>query len=184
MAVKHEIPLIIWGEHGFMDLAGMYSHNDRDRDDRKYRLEHAQRGYDWYDMVGETEGLDASKTCSGRSIRATRRSPRSAFAASTSATTSTGSQQTQTELMRCGFEESPEPFERTYRRMSNLDDMHENGIHDYLKYIKFGYGRGTDHACKDIRAGLMTREEGVEMVRRYDHVKPAATSSAGSTTSA
>ncbi len=37
--------------------------------------------------------------------------------------------------------------------MSNLDDMHENGIHDYLKYVKFGYGRGTDHACKDIRGG-------------------------------
>ena len=50
--------------------------------------------------------------------------------------------------------------------------MHENGIHDYLKFIKFGYGRGTDHSCKDIRAGLMTREEGIEMVRHYDHVKP------------
>jgi hypothetical protein len=56
--------------------------------------------------------------------------------------------------------------------MSNLDDMHENGVHDYLKYIKFGYGRGTDHACKDIRGGLMSREEGIEMVRKYDHVKP------------
>ena len=79
----------------------------------------------------------------------------------------------QTELMKeFGFEESPEPFERTYRRMSNLDDMHENGIHDYLKYVKFGYGRGTDHACKDIRGGKMTREEGIEMVRRYDPVKP------------
>ena len=68
-------------------------------------------------------------------------------------------------------EEAPEPFDRTYRRMSNLDDMHENGIHDYLKYVKFGYGRGTDHACKDIRAGRMSRSEGIEMVRKYDHVK-------------
>ena len=71
-----------------------------------------------------------------------------------------------------GLRSPPEPFERTYRRMSNLDDMHENGIHDYLKFVKFGYGRGTDHACKDIRAGRMTREEGIEMVRKYDHVKP------------
>ena len=55
---------------------------------------------------------------------------------------------------------------------SNLDDMHENGIHDYLKFIKLGYGRGTDHSCKDIRGGLMTREQGIEMVREYDHVKP------------
>ena len=57
--------------------------------------------------------------------------------------------------------------------ISNLDDMHENGIHDYLKFVKFGYGRGTDHACKDIRAGRMTREQGIEMVRKYDHVKSA-----------
>ena len=50
--------------------------------------------------------------------------------------------------------------------------MHENGIHDYLKYTKFGYGRASDHAAKDIRAGHMTREEGIAMVRKYDHVKP------------
>ena len=55
--------------------------------------------------------------------------------------------------------------------MSNLDDMHENGVHDYLKYVKFGYGRCTDHACKDIRAGRMPREEGLRLVAQMDHVK-------------
>ena len=30
----------------------------------------------------------------------------------------------------------------------------------------------SDHASKDIRSGDMTREQGVEMVRKYDHVKP------------
>ena len=69
------------------------------------------------------------------------------------------------------WQPSPVPFERTHRRMSNLDDRYENGIHDYMKYVKFGYGRATDHACKDIRSGYMTREEGIEMVRQYDHVK-------------
>ena len=63
-------------------------------------------------------------------------------------------------------------FERTYRKFSNLDDVHENGIHDYMKYIKFGYGRATDHASKDIRLGKLTRAQGVEMVKKYDHVKP------------
>ena len=56
--------------------------------------------------------------------------------------------------------------------MSNLDDMHENGIHDYMKYIKFGYGRATDHVCKDIRSGKLTRKKGIEIVRRMDPVKP------------
>ena len=54
--------------------------------------------------------------------------------------------------------------------MSNLDDRYENGIHDLMKFIKFGYGRCSDHASKDIRTGYMTRDEGIEMVKKYDHV--------------
>jgi hypothetical protein len=71
-----------------------------------------------------------------------------------------------------GWKASEKPFDRTYRTMSNLDDRYENGLHDYLKYIKFGYGRGSDHASKDIRSGDMDRATGIEMVRKYDHVIP------------
>ena len=39
-----------------------------------------------------------------------------------------------------------------------------------IKYIKFGYGRGTDHASRDIRLGRMSRKEGIKMVKKYDHV--------------
>jgi hypothetical protein len=77
-----------------------------------------------------------------------------------------------TELVqeKYGWKPAEKPFERTYRCFSNLDDRYENGIHDYMKYIKFGYGRASDHVCKDIRTGYMTREEGIERVRKYDHV--------------
>lgn len=173
IAVQHRIPLIIWGEHGFTDLAGMYSLNDRIEMTGKFRLEHAQRGFDWHDMVEETEGLTEQDLLWAKyptdeeledvGVRGIYLGNYVNWEAN---------EQTQLMVDKWGFEPSPEPFERTYRRMSNLDDMHENGVHDYLKYVKFGYGRGTDHACKDIRAGKMTRAEGVEMVRRYDHVKP------------
>ena len=73
-------------------------------------------------------------------------------------------------IEKYGWRPSEKPFERTYRRMSNLDDRYENGIHDLMKFVKFGYGRGSDHASKDIRTGYMSREEGIEMVRKYDHV--------------
>lgn len=56
-------------------------------------------------------------------------------------------------------------FERTYRRISNLDDRYKNGIQDLLKFIKFGYRRWTNHASKDIRAGYLTRDESDEMVK-------------------
>ena len=35
-------------------------------------------------------------------------------------------------------------------------------------FIKFGQGRATSDACRDIRDGLITREEGVNLVKKYD----------------
>jgi len=37
-------------------------------------------------------------------------------------------------MNKIGFKENPELYERTYRRCSNVDDIHENGIKDYLKF--------------------------------------------------
>lgn len=40
--------------------------------------------------------------------------------------------------------------------------------HQMLKYIKFGFGQCTDHACYDIREGRITREEAIDLVKKYD----------------
>lgn len=173
VAVQHNIPLIVWGEHGYTDLAGMYSLKDRIEMTAKTRLEHAQRGYDWDDMIEETEGLRPQDLLWARypsDDDLERVGVRGIYL--NNYVDWDANDQTARMVEDWNFEVSPEPFERTYRRMSNLDDMHENGAHDYLKYVKFGYGRGSDHSCKDIRSGKMTRDEGIEMVRRYDHVKP------------
>ncbi|RYF07677.1 MAG: N-acetyl sugar amidotransferase, partial [Oxalobacteraceae bacterium] len=34
--------------------------------------------------------------------------------------------------------------------------------------IKFGFGRATDHACLHIRRGRLTRQDGLDAVRRLD----------------
>lgn len=49
----------------------------------------------------------------------------------------------------------------------NLDN-HQTGIHDYFKYLKFGFGRVTDLACMHIRRGRITRQDGQEAVKRLD----------------
>jgi N-acetyl sugar amidotransferase len=59
IAVKMKIPLIVWGEHGFADLGGMFSINDLVEMTAKFRLEHAQRGYDWFDMIDKEEDIQA-----------------------------------------------------------------------------------------------------------------------------
>lgn len=48
------------------------------------------------------------------------------------------------------------------------------GIHDYTKFIKRGYGRGTDHASQDVRTGLLTKEEGFELAKKHDTERPKA----------
>jgi len=63
------------------------------------------------------------------------------------------------------------PVEGTYTNYENLDEkMH--GLHDYLKFVKYGFGRATDHACIDIRNNRLTREKGLELVKEYDGKYP------------
>lgn len=75
VAVRYKVPLMMWGEHGFMDLGGMYSYNDFVEFTAKYRKEHGLRGYDWYDFTDEglerlgrpdlKEGLRARRSTMG-----------------------------------------------------------------------------------------------------------------------
>lgn len=70
-----------------------------------------------------------------------------------------------------GFSVQDRPVETTYENFENLD-CYSNHVHDYLKYVKYGFGRATDNACLDIRLGYITREEGVRLVNKYDGIPP------------
>ena len=46
-------------------------------------------------------------------------------------------------------------------------------MHDYLKYVKFGYGRATDDASMEVRHGRLSRAEGRRLIARYDANVPS-----------
>tara|TARA_B100000963_G_scaffold212670_1_gene185309 strand:- start:28 stop:1149 length:1122 start_codon:yes stop_codon:yes gene_type:complete len=173
-AVQYRIPLVLWGDHGFTEQGGMYSHNDFFEYTAKDRFEHALHGYDWFDFVEETEKLTKKdlqwaiypedKHIIDVGIRGVFLSNYFFY---------DGNEHAKIAIKNYNWKPAQKPFERTYRLFSNLDDIHENGIHDYMKFVKFGYGRGTDHACYDIRIGIITRDQGIDIVRKYDHVKPS-----------
>ena len=182
-AVNYEVPLMFWGEHGFKDLGGMYSHSDFPEFTAKTRVEHGLRGYDWFDFTDDgleslgcgefKEGLTPNdlhwgKYPSDKEIDAV--GVRGIYM--DNYIPWDGEKNAELMMQLYDWRTARQPFERTYRAVSNLDDMHENGTHDYLKFVKFGYGRATDHACKDIRHGRFSRDEGIEKVQQYDHVKP------------
>ena len=177
VAVDMNIPLMIWGEHGRKYVAGMFSYDDYIEFTYRDRHEHANRSYEWYDMLKfasqygeklEEKNMVPWMYPSDEEIN--RVGVRGIFISNYVE----WDENKHLELIKekYGFIESEVDFERTYRRMSNLDDMHENGLHDYLRWVKFGYGRTTDHASKDIRNNHMTRNEGVSETLERDHIKP------------
>ena len=48
------------------------------------------------------------------------------------------------------------------------------GVHDYFNFIKRGVGRSTLHASDDLRRGLITREEAINLIQKYDPQRPHA----------
>lgn len=70
-----------------------------------------------------------------------------------------------------GFESYPHLVEGSLASYENLDN-YQTGIHDYFKFLKFGFGRATDIANNHIRRGRLMRSDAVEMVRRHDGMYP------------
>jgi len=66
-----------------------------------------------------------------------------------------------------GFNTYQKVVEGSMVNYENLDN-HQTGIHDYFKFLKFGFGRATDLACLHIRRGRITRTDGLDIVNRLD----------------
>jgi N-acetyl sugar amidotransferase len=66
-----------------------------------------------------------------------------------------------------GFESSPHPVAGSFVTYENLDNV-QTGIHDYFKFLKYGFGRATDHACMHVRRGRLTRADALKLVRMHD----------------
>tara|TARA_Y100000992_G_C21273861_1_gene498675 strand:+ start:221 stop:1423 length:1203 start_codon:yes stop_codon:yes gene_type:complete len=69
------------------------------------------------------------------------------------------------------FKVASERTQGTYTKSNGLDDKLEC-FHYYMMLIKFGLGRATWDAAQEIRDGKISREEGVNLVKKYDHEFP------------
>lgn len=67
-----------------------------------------------------------------------------------------------------------------WKRLGYIDDFEQIDsmaylIHLWMKYPKFGFQRTTDIVSRRIREGLLTKEQGLDIINRYDHeVDPLA----------
>ena len=70
-----------------------------------------------------------------------------------------------------GFTLHDGPSEGTFTNYENLDNKIQ-GIHDYFKWLKFGYARATDGASVQIRLNWINREDGMKLVKEYEGKLP------------
>lgn len=64
------------------------------------------------------------------------------------------------------------PVEGSGYSYENLDNQ-QTGIHDYFKYLKFGFGRATDIVSNHIRRGNISRAEGKAIILEHDGRYPS-----------
>jgi N-acetyl sugar amidotransferase len=166
IAVKFKIPLIIWGCHQGIDQVGMFSHNDEVEMTRKYRKEHDLMGYEAENLVDIFDHLKEEDLLQY-------------FYPSDSNIENVGvrgiylnnyirwdtKQQHEEMIQLYNYETFFQ--NKTFDTYNDVDCFHYSDLHDYIKYIKYGYGKITDHATREIRFGRLTREEAIELVKYW-----------------
>jgi len=70
-----------------------------------------------------------------------------------------------------GFNSFGKVIEGSVVDYENLDN-HQTGIHDYFKFLKFGFGRATDLVSVSLRRGRITRKQGLELIKLHDGKYP------------
>jgi N-acetyl sugar amidotransferase len=65
------------------------------------------------------------------------------------------------------FQARPFRSQGTYSKYNSIDDKIDD-LHYYTAFIKFGIGRATYDASQEVRNKHLTREEAVELVKRFD----------------
>ncbi|MDA0991674.1 MAG: N-acetyl sugar amidotransferase, partial [Verrucomicrobia bacterium] len=171
IAVKFKIPLIIWGAHQGCDQVGMFSHLDEVEMTRKYRKEHDLMGLEAEDLLAQGEGLTEAdiepyvyphdKELEVVGVRG--------IYLNNYLRWDTKAQHEQM-IDQYGYESLPQ--QRTFDTYNDVDSFHYSGLHDTIKFCKWGYGKVTDHASREIRLKRLTREEGIRLVEQVDKRAP------------
>ena len=171
MAVAMRVPLLVWGENPQNEYGGPAAAQDHNVLDRR-----------WLEEFGGLLGLRVSDLIGTEGI--TRRDlvqynyPTDADLRNVGVTGvflgyffPWDGNQNAIIAQGHGFETFPSVVEGSLASYENLDN-YQTGIHDYFKYLKYGFGRATDIANNHIRRGRLTRADAVSLVKKHDGMFP------------
>jgi N-acetyl sugar amidotransferase len=165
-AIRYNIPLIVWGE-SVSHASGRSTHLQPVKYDRNYFLKTSSK-VPAIQMLGD--GI-TKKQISPYNLPSQEECDRVGIVGIFLSDYIFWDDERQTEFVRDVYGWKEHEAEGTYKFYKSAG-CKMVGLHDYTKFVKRGFGRGTDHACQDVRAGLLTREEGFELAKKYDTERP------------
>jgi N-acetyl sugar amidotransferase len=170
-AVSHCVPLILWGAHQGLEQVGMFSHLHEVEMTRRYRKDHDLMGHEADDLLSVYDSLTEAdiwqyrypdeNTLEQVGVRGlylgnfVRWDPLA--------------QHIQM-VKEAGYHSAAMP--RTFDVYDHVDDWHYMGLHDRIKQAKHGYGKVLDHACREIRHGRLTRDQGKILTQHHQSINP------------
>lgn len=169
-AIKFDIPFIFWGESPQMEYGGANTVSEINKKDFDE---------DWLNDYGCLNGLrpqdlvDESNGISLKDLQLYIYPPREEIAKWGGKGVFMGyffkwnSKENLKTIEQIGFKRKKGRIEVSYTDYEKLDCLSMN-LHDYLKFLKFGYGRATDSASIQIRNKEISRDEGLRLVEKYD----------------
>lgn len=166
-AVQYNIPLLIWGENSQNEFGGPAAESEHNVLDRRWLEEFGGLlGLRVTDLIG-TEGIEKKhiipftypsdeelKRVGVTGIFLGHYLPWDGYS---NALLSEAH----------GFKPYEKTVEGSIVNYENVDN-YQTGIHDYFKFLKFGFGRATDIASLHTRRGRILREDAIELVKMHD----------------
>jgi N-acetyl sugar amidotransferase len=170
-AVQFNIPLIIWGENAQNEYGGPDAASKTNVLDRRWLEEFGGLlGLRVTDLVGlegiESRNLIAYTYPSGEDLQRV-----GVMGLYLGYYISWDSYTNVLVSQANGFTTFDKTVEGSVVNYENLDN-HQTGIHDYFKFLKFGFGRATDIASHHIRRKRLTREDALKLVIKHDGTFP------------
>lgn len=179
VALRHQVPLVIWGEPS-AEYRSFYSYDeDEEVDERRFNAT-TNLGINAEDMIGMLDDTISDYPVTARDLKPYRYPPAVEIRRNRIRSICLGSYipwdvKAQVEIIRReldwqGDEVEGVPEAYDYEKI----ECFMQGVRDYIKYLKRGFGRTTHVASIDIRNNRLSREEGAALVAQYDGRRPYA----------
>ncbi|MCB1306096.1 MAG: N-acetyl sugar amidotransferase, partial [Leptospiraceae bacterium] len=161
LAVQYEIPLLIWGENSQFEYGGPASKRENHFLDRNWLEQFQMYGLRISDVVHfGIEPTEIKPLWYPDDDELKRVGVTGLFLGYYKKWDTWGNI---TRMLDLGWSPNPDgPVENAWNAYENLDCKWIGGLHDYMKFIKYGFARATDQLCIEIRHGRMSRNQAID----------------------